>query len=115
MKKNQQPKIKESSIVSAVSSYLQYLENQSKLVFVRNNSGAFVSPTKHFFRFGKAGSPDFFIFLKSGSCLHLEIKNKTGRQNPHQIEYQKKIEKLGHYYCIARDLDEVEALIKSFL
>jgi len=103
--------MRESVIVSAINHYLQYQENLNKLVFVRNNSGAFINPRGNFFKMGRPGSPDFFIFLTSGKCLHLEVKNEKGKQNEAQKEYEQMITKLGHHYCLVRNLEDVERLI----
>ena len=105
--------MKESGIITAINQYLYYLENQGKLVFIRNNSGAFINPRGNFFKMGRPGSPDFFIFLKDGKCLHLEVKNETGRQNVRQLDYEMKISNLGHRYCVVRSLEEVEQLLKN--
>jgi hypothetical protein len=105
--------MKESVIITAINYYLSFLENQEKLVFIRNNSGAFINPRGNFFKMGRPGSPDFFVFLKDGKSLHLEVKNEKGRQNDRQINYETKIANLGHHYCIARSVDEVERLINS--
>ena len=105
--------MKESGIITAINHYLNYLENQKKLVFIRNNSGAFINPRGNFFKMGRPGSPDFFIFLKDGKSLHLEVKNEKGRQNVRQLDYEMKIANLGHRYCIVRSVTEVERLINS--
>ena len=91
------------------------LENTGRIVYTKNNSGAFISKTNHFFRFGKAGSPDFFVFVKNGACIHLEIKNEVGKQKENQIEFQRKIERLGHIYFVARNLTDVESVLKPYL
>jgi len=62
---------------------------------------------------GRPGSPDFFVFLKGGKCLHLEVKNEIGRQNVRQLDYEMKIANLGHRYCVVRSLEEVERLLNS--
>ena len=105
--------MKESGIITAINHYLNYLENQKKLIFIRNNSGAFINPRGNYFKMGRPGSPDFFIFLKGGKCLHLEVKNEKGRQNDRQLNYEMKIANLGHRYCIVRSVAEVERLINS--
>ena len=104
--------MKESQIQRTIEEYLKLLENMGKLVYIKNNSGAFPTKEGHFVRFGKAGSPDFVVFMPNGKSIHLEVKNETGKQNPNQVAYQKMIEKLGHQYIIARNLDDVEILIK---
>ena len=77
--------MKESLIQSAIEHFLVLQENLGKLVYIKNNSGAFINPRGNFYRMGKSGSPDFFVFLKSGKTIHLEVKNETGKQNKNQI------------------------------
>lgn len=105
--------MKESCIQKSIEQYLTLLENSGKLSFIKNNSGAFINPKGNFYKMGKSGSPDFLLFLKYGDCLHLEIKNETGRQNPNQHEYQKRIEKLGHTYIIMRAVDDLDHYLKE--
>ena len=102
--------MKESGIQTAIEQYLQYMENQGKLIYIKNNSGAMKTQDR-FIRFGKKGSPDFFIFLPAGQVIHMEVKNDKGKQNDNQIEYQKKVETLGHFYAIVRSIDDVERLL----
>ncbi|RJQ67350.1 MAG: VRR-NUC domain-containing protein [Desulfobacteraceae bacterium] len=104
--------MKESGIQTAIEQYLNYLENQGRLVYIKNNSGA-LKTNDRFIRFGKKGSPDFFVFLHNGRCIHLEVKNEKGKQNDNQKAYQSKIEKLDHTYLIARSIDDVENCLKS--
>jgi hypothetical protein len=104
--------MKESLIQSAIEQYLRVMENMGRLVYVKQNSGA-TKIGDRFIRYGKAGAPDFMVYLSSGACIHLEVKNKKGKQNPNQLEYQAKVEKLGHNYCLVRSVDEVENLIKQ--
>jgi len=104
--------IKESLIQSAIEQYLRLMENMGQLVFVKQNSGA-TKIGDRFIRYGKAGAPDFMVYLSGGVCVHLEVKNEKGKQNPNQLEYQAKVEKLGHRYCLVRSVDEVEILIKQ--
>jgi hypothetical protein len=108
-------KTKESCIQTAIEKYLKLLENTGRIVYVKNNSGGFMSPRGHFFRFGKAGSPDFFVFTKNGNSLHIEVKNETGIQSKLQKDYQKRIEKLSHHYYIVRDLSDVESILNSYI
>ena len=105
--------MKESGIVNAIMSYLQLLENQGKLVYQRNNSGAFINPKGNFFKMGKRGSPDFYIFLPSGKTIHLEVKNEKGKQNLNQLEFEIRLKQLGHSYYVVRSVDEVENIING--
>lgn len=103
--------MRESVIVTAITTYLQWMENLGKLVFIRNNSGAFINPKGNFFKMGRAGSPDFIVFLNNGRTIHLEIKNEKGKQNQAQKDYEEKVTKLGHSYFLARDVNQVEEIL----
>jgi hypothetical protein len=105
--------MKETLIQTAIEHYLALLENTGKLVYQKNNTGAFKAQHGSFVRFGKAGSPDFYIFIKNGQCLHIEVKNEKGKLNDNQTDYQQTIEKLGHTYLIVRSVDEVEKYLKE--
>jgi hypothetical protein len=104
-------KIKESQIQSVIENYLKLLENIGKLVYTKNNSGALKTERGSFMRFGKSGSPDFFIFLNDNKTLHIEVKAEKGVQSPNQKDYQIKVEKLGHKYFIVRSLNDVKKLL----
>lgn len=103
--------MRESGIVSAIAQYLQYQENLGKCLFQRNNSGAFINPRGNFFKMGKRGSPDFYVFLPRGKTIHLEIKNERGKQSLNQLEFELKCKQLGHQYYLIRSLEEVEKLL----
>ena len=106
--------MKETLIQSAIETYLGFQENLGKLVFIKNNSGAYKTAHGSFVRFGKAGSPDFFVFLPGEiKVIHLEVKNEKGQLNANQKEYKNRIEKIGHQYVVVRGVDEVENLIKG--
>jgi len=108
--------MKESGIVTAIQTYLQILENQGKLVVQRNNSGAVMTNRlgrNNFIRFGKAGSPDFYVFLPNGKTIMLEVKNEKGKLSESQQEFKDRVERLGFRYEVARSVDEVEQLTKG--
>jgi hypothetical protein len=113
--------MKESQLVTAITQYLSILENQNKLLFIRNNSGAMKTERGGFYKFGRTGSPDFFIFLRdysntnNGRCLHLEIKTDKGKLSYGQLEYQARILMLGHRYEVARSLDEVIEILDKLV
>jgi len=103
--------MKESGIINAIMSYLQYQENLGRCLFQRNNSGAFINPRGNFFKMGKRGSPDFYIFMPQGRTIHLEVKNEKGKQNINQLDFETKIKNLGHKYYVVRSVDEVEKIL----
>lgn len=105
--------MKESAIQTAIETYLHYRENLGKLVYIKNNSGAF-KVKRSFVRFGKKGSSDFIIFT-DGGVVFLEVKNEKGKQSPDQKEFEEKVSKLGYTYVLVRSLDEVENILKDFI
>lgn len=104
--------MKESEIQTTIEHYLKYQENLGKLVYQKNNTGAYKVGDR-FIRFGKSGSSDFYVFLKS-VIICIEVKNENGRQTDNQIEFQKKIECLGHRYFIVRSLDDLIDILKKY-
>ena len=104
---------KESQVQSAIEDYLKLLESGGRCAYIKNNSGAYKTERGGFVRFGRAGSPDFLLFLDGGRCWHLEVKTKTGRQSKSQKEYQAMVEELGHRYLIVRSLGEVVELFEE--
>ena len=106
---------KESDIITAINHYLNYLENGNKLLFIRNNSGAFLNPKGQFYKMGKAGSPDFIIFLPKGECIHCEVKREKAKQNMAQLEWEIKIKQLGYKYFIVRSVDKISDIIKRYI
>jgi len=104
----------ESSIVTACCTLLKFYENQKKLYYIRNNSGA-IKTGNRFLRFGKSGSADILLFLPNHITVFCEVKTEKGRQTPNQIESQKFVESLGYTYCIIRSLKELEILLKKYL
>ena len=107
--------MRESLIQNAIEVYLQYLENQHKLLYIKQNSGALPTARGGFIRFGKRGAADFMVLIQGGKTLNLEVKNEKGRQTDSQLTYELKLKKLGHKYYIVRSLDEVEKILKDYL
>ena len=116
--------ISESEIIKAIKDYLQYLENQGRLMFIRNNSGATVVKSNtgsRYITYGKKGSPDIFVYL-SGiifgeicylRTLALEVKKAKGTQSKVQKEWQENFEKLGGEYYIVRSVEDVKKIIDA--
>ena len=107
--------MKESIIQKAIEHYLQLLENQGKLIYIKNNSGSFKTEQGGFYRMGKKGSSDFIVATKDAKTLWIEVKNEKGKQNENQIEFQSKIEKLGHIYFIVRSVEDVQEILKKYI
>ena len=116
--------ISESEIIKAIKDYLQYLENQGRLMFIRNNSGATVVKSNtgsRYITYGKKGSPDIFLFLGKQflegfimlRTLALEVKTNKGTQSKVQKEWQENFEKLGGEYYIVRSVEDVKKIIDA--
>jgi len=127
---NYKYKLSENEIQRAIKDYLQILENQGKLMFIRNNSGAM--PVKgqngkiRYIKFGKKGSADILVWKPSAEwddlayrevnvvrAIALEIKSSTGKISPAQKEWQEKFEKLGGEYYIVRSVEEVVEIVNN--
>ena len=114
-------KITESDIIRAVNDYLQIQRNQKKLMFIRNNSGAFPiddgKNKRRYIRFGDKGSPDFLVWINNGYSLYslrsiaIEAKSDIGKQSIDQIEWQTDFERLGGEYYIVRSIEELIKII----
>lgn len=57
-----------------------------------------------------AGVSDLII-VTNDEVIFVEVKNEVGKQSDKQIEFQKKVEKLGYRYLLIRNLDEFKTKI----
>jgi hypothetical protein len=55
----------------------------------------------------KPGSPDLYIMLPEGRIAWLELKAKGGSLSIEQKAFRDVCKRLGHYWAVARTLDEV--------
>lgn len=105
----------ESLIQQACLTYLQMLENQGKLYFVRNNSFAgFLqrgNGSVGYIKNQKRGTPDIIVCYQ-GRFVGLEIKGPKGRQSEFQKEAEAAIRKAGGEYYVIRDTDHLREIIK---
>ena len=91
-------KISESKIQEEIMKCL----DKAGIYHWRSNVGR-----KHYMHFGLKGSADITGILKTGIRLEIEVKDKTGKQSPEQIEFQRMIEKNNGLYILARSVDDV--------
>lgn len=54
----------------------------------------------------RAGFADLLIVV-DGLHLYLEVKTRTGRQSPAQVEFQRDCEAMGLVYEVVRSVDDV--------
>lgn len=60
-----------------------------------------------------AGMSDLLIWIKDGPCLSVEIKAPKGKKSPNQVEWEKKLQNMGHEYHEIKSIDELVALLKK--
>lgn len=107
----------EAQIQKTIIEWLQW----NKIFHYRQNSGGFLkeytrkngSPGKSMVRFGRPGSTDI-LCVKHGIYIGIEVKSKTGKQDPDQVIFQKDLERAGGIYLLVRSSEEVEKFFKNF-
>lgn len=104
----------ETGIQQAIIQYLQILENQGKLYFIRNNTGQFkgfdCQGRQKYLKFGKKGTSDLIVFLP-GRTIFMEVKTEKGKMSESQVDFAEQITKLGYQYRIVRSVDEAQLII----
>lgn len=117
--------MKEADVKKSCTDYLDILENQGKLVYVRNNSftGVIMRPggSRGFIRNGKPGSPDMFIFCQDkrtgdARTLHIEFKApKTGKLSSDQVKWRDVVVQWGHDWYEIRDVEELKLVLSKYV
>ena len=102
----------EAVIKKACTDYLDILENQGKLYYIRNNSfaGTIVrgNGTRGFIKNNKKGTADVIVFPGHSRALWCEFKRPlASKQSPDQVKFEKLIKGLGYEYYIIRSLDDL--------
>lgn len=96
--------MKESAIQKLI---LDYLSARQILAF-RMNSGTFVNPAGHHYRFGEPGMADILSFPANYPFpTWIEVKTSSGRMSEYQKSFQALVESHRHRYVLARSLDDV--------
>ena len=57
------------------------------------------------------GTADILVFTHP--VLWVEVKSSTGKQSPEQKSFQQKVESEGHYYRVARSVQDVIAALSQ--
>jgi hypothetical protein len=89
---------------------LNYLDSRAGLYAWRNNTGA-VKVEGRWVRFGCPGSPDILAVQAGGRMVGVEVKAALGSQSAGQKAWQRRIERLGGLYILARSVDDVRAAL----
>ena len=61
------------------------------------------------------GVPDILAILPKGIFCGIEVKTERGKQSADQILFQKRSERLGARYILARSVEDVDNLIDTLL
>jgi len=107
-------KLTESQLSAQVKAYLEILESQGKLFWLRLNAGQFVFEDKdgkrrHYSGVRK-GCSDFLI-LMPGHVIFLELKSTTGKMSEYQKEFANLVNFFGAEYRVAKDFDRVQEIL----
>ena len=101
--------------VDIQKSCLQYLSMVQGGFFDRCNTGAVVGEykgRKRFTRFGTPGQADI-VGCYRGRYVSFEVKRDKGRQNPNQVEFERRVNSAGGFYRVVRSVGDVIAAIKE--
>lgn len=108
----------EAEIKRACAQLLTMYQEKGRLIYQRNNSffGGFErsNGSRGFIRNNTPGAPDFYIFMRGGKTIHLELKRGKGKQSEEQKTWQKNCELLGHIYAVIRGVDELQKIIDIY-
>lgn len=119
IKKLTQKNLSESQIMAQIKDKLSIMQNQGKLWFMRNNSGALPvqgqGAKSRFIRFGQKDAPDILGYFKQdpykGRSFFIEVKRKGGRISPGQKEF---IDSANESGCLAIIADSYESFERNF-
>ncbi len=106
--------MREAELKSAVDDYLNILQNQGKVLFLRLNSGDFIEvrgETRRRVRGCPKGTADYIVIMPN-RVIFLELKSDVGKQSKEQKEFQGKVEEQGALYYVVRSVDEVMEVIE---
>lgn len=63
----------------------------------------------------KKGWPDILILAPGPMLLSIELKDRTGKQKPEQVEMEHAFRTCGAWYFICRSIDEVGRVVGDFV
>jgi len=106
--------MKESDIQRLILDWLA----ANRIWHIRLNAGAMFGSykgKKWAVRFGRPGQADILVIKHHGSTCHrviwIEVKNEKGKQSAAQEAFEREVNQQGHYYILARSLEDVTALL----
>jgi hypothetical protein len=115
MPKLKKPSATLSSEAQILRQIMDYLAARQVLAF-RMNTGA-VKIDKRFLRFGVPGMADILAFKQwpnqfmMSSPIWIEVKGQKGIQSDLQKSFERMVVDHGHFYVLARSVDDVVEVI----
>lgn len=114
--------MKENIISKFVRDYLQYMENQKKLMFIRTNAGTHFKMYKknnaiktYKISLAKKGFPDYVIFFPKTTTIFVETKSTNGKLSKDQKIVKEFLEQMGYQYYVIDSIDVFLNLMKEYL
>lgn len=108
----------ESQLQRSVIQYLEVLENQHRLVFIRNNSFQGIIQRRNgsqgYIKNAHKGSADIILCVPGGNYVALEIKSDKGKQSEYQSSWQKRLNAVGGMYHIIRSLEDLDVILNAY-
>lgn len=114
----------EADLKRTVTEYLDILQNQGKLVWLRLNAGDFIEVrgnTRRRIKGCPAGTADIQVIVKwwpqgapnkwETRVVFIELKSEKGKQSPEQGAFQKIVEAQGASYFIVRELETLQEIL----
>jgi hypothetical protein len=104
----------------AIENHILRWLNMSGIFAWKNQSVGIFDPVKKIYRrsnnpFHIKGVSDVLGILPDGKLLAIEVKSKTGKPSPEQIQFIEKIKASGGVAFVARSLDEVMETVRPYL
>ena len=117
----------EGQLKRQVEDYLDYAQNQGKLLWLRLNAGDFIEVrgnTRRRVKGCPAGTSDLIIIKARKYFKHMpqiiipdvlfvELKSAKGKRRPEQGAFQKLVEMQGGEYVIVRSFEELQAILNK--
>lgn len=89
------------------------LSKQNLGMFWANATGAGVSPSGEWIRYGLIGSSDIIGVLNSGRAIFIEVKTGNAVQSPQQLKFEAAIKARNGLYFVAKNVESVLVFVKS--
>ena len=93
---------------------LEFGQRTDMKIWRQNTGVAKTLDGNRFIRFGVVGCADISGIIKGGIRLEIEVKKRTGKQREAQKAFQRMIESMGGIYIVARSVDDVYKVLKTW-